>query len=121
MEFLPYVVSILGAIISYAASCMKSRNDLKAVEESNKHEIEKLMEQHKLDLDALERTHQMEIEKINLEHQHQMEMKQVEFNNQFSGEIIKEAFKNPEIQRQISEKIQQGTKSQKKNGVKSRP
>ena len=91
-EYLPYIVSILVAVItgvmSYLASAKSCRTELKALQESNKHEINRLMEQHKLDIDSLERKHQMEIEKMELEHRHQIELKQKEMESAFGGQLL---------------------------------
>ena len=103
--YLPYIVSIVCAIISgyasYAVATRNAKNNLEAVKEANKHDLDKLMEQHRIDIDSLERTHAMEIEKINLEHAHQMELRQKEFENQLGGSLvntmISEAMKMPEI------------------------
>lgn len=91
-EYLPYIVSILVAIISgaasYFAAAKKCSADLKTLKENNSHEIDRLMQQHKLDIDSLERKHQMEIEKMELEHKHQLELKQKELENALGGSVI---------------------------------
>ena len=91
-EYLPYIVSILVAIISgaasYFAAAKKCKSDMNALKESNSHEIDRLMQQHKLDIDSLERKHQMEIEKMELEHRHQLELKQKELENALGGSVI---------------------------------
>lgn len=60
-EYLPYIVSVLVALISgiasYLAADKKCRADMKALKESNTHEINRLMEQHRLDIDSLERAY----------------------------------------------------------------
>lgn len=119
--YLPYIVSIVCAVISgwvsYAVATKNAKNNLEAVKETNKHDLEKLMEQHKIDIDSLERTHMMEIEKINLEHAHQMEMRQKEFENQLGGNamntILSEAMKMPEIQQHILNGVKSGSKKRK--------
>jgi ActR/RegA family two-component response regulator len=77
--FLPYIITVLVAIItgyiSYATATKKSKTGLEALRMSNQAEIEKLMSQHKLDLEALERKHEMGIEKMNLEHGHKLELR----------------------------------------------
>lgn len=91
-EYLPYIVSIIVAVItgltSYFAAAKKSKTDLKALQESNAHEISRLMEQHKLDIDSLERKHQMEIEKMELEHRHQLELKEKEMETALGGQLL---------------------------------
>lgn len=110
-EYLPYIVSILVAIISglasYLAASKKSRTDLKALQESNTHEINRLMEQHKLDIDSLERKHQMEIEKMELEHRHQLELKEKEMENALGGQLFTSmmdaAMKTPEARQAMGQ------------------
>lgn len=119
--YLPYIVSVVVAIISgcasYAAATKNAKNNLEAVKETNKHDLEKLMEQHKIDIDSLERKHSMEIEKINLEHTHQMELSQKEFENQLGGSVMNtmfsEAMKMPEIRQQFSNGFKSGNKKRK--------
>ena len=108
VEYLPYIVSVLVAFISgvasYLAAAKKCRTDMKALKESNAHEINRLMEQHKLDIDSLERKHKMEIEKMELEHRYQLELKTKDAENTMNGNffntIVGEAMKTPEA-RQI--------------------
>ena len=115
-EFLPYIVTIITAIISgtaaYFTATKKSKSDLAALRETNKAEIEKLMSQHKLDLEALERKHEMEIEKMKLEHEHKLELSQKEMEGNLGAgmmsSILSEAMKLPEVRQQIGQGIKQG-------------
>ena len=117
-EFLPYIVSVLVAIItgfaSYLAASKKCRTDLKAIQESNTHEINRLMEQHKLDIDSLERKHQMEIEKMELEHRHQLELKDKELENALGGTVISSmmdaAMKTPEARQAMGQAFRKKAK-----------
>lgn len=54
---------------------------MKALKESNAHEINRLMEQHKLDINSLERQHKLEIEKMELEHKHKLELRSKDAEN----------------------------------------
>ena len=100
-ELLPYIVSVLCALISGFSSYMiarkKARNDIKII-----------IKQHEVDLEALERKHQMELEKLNLEHTHQLEIQEKEFEAKLSSSLLTEAMKIPEIRQQISQEIKKG-------------
>lgn len=110
-EYLPYFVSILVAfisgIMSYLAAARKCRADMKALKESNTHEINRLMEQHKLDIDSLERKHKMEIEKMELEHKHQLELKSKEaesaMSSSFVSTVMSAAMQTPEARQMMGQ------------------
>lgn len=110
VENMPYIISIVVAIvsggISYAAACKKAKAELETLKTANAHDLQKLMEQHKLDLDALKKKHEMELEKINLEHAHQMEIKQMEFNSQLGNGMLTEMMKMPVIREAITKGMQ---------------
>ena len=112
IDYLPYIVSVLVAVVSgiasYAAASKTARKELEVVKEANKHDMQKLMEQHKIDIDSLERTHQMNIERMKLEHQLELERSQHSFDNNFTAELIKEAMKMPEVRNQIAQGIKKG-------------
>ena len=113
-DYLPYIVSVLVALItsfaSYFAAERKCRTDIKSLEESNAHEINRLMEQHKLDINSLERKHEMEMEKMELKHKHQLELKSKEFENAMSNELIntlvKAAMQTPEARQAFGQAFQ---------------
>lgn len=117
-EYLPYIVSILMAIItgitSYLAASKKSKTYLKALQESNTHEINRLMEQHKLDIDSLERKHQMEVEKMEMEHRHQLELKDKEMQNalgeRFINGLMDVTLKTPEVKQAIGQAFREQRK-----------
>ena len=100
-EYLPYVVSVLCALISgissYTIARKQSKNDLKII-----------VKQHEVDLESLERRHQMELEKLNLEHIHQIELQEKDFGAKLSSSLLTEAMKMPEIRQQISQGIKKG-------------
>ena len=91
-EYLPYIVSVIVALISgftsFVVSTKKNKADMKALQESNVHEINRLMEQHKLDIDSLKQKHEMEIERMELEHKHQMELKNKEAENAMGSDLL---------------------------------
>lgn len=91
-EYMPYIVSVILAIISglvsYFTSARKSKSEISALKEANQHDLNKLMKQHKLDIDSLERKHQMEIEKMELEHKHVLELKQKELETNLSSSMV---------------------------------
>ena len=99
-DYLPYIVSVLCALISgvssYAIARKQANGDLY---------LEVIVKQHEVDLEALERKHQMELEKINLEHTHQLELQAKDFEANLSSSLLTEAMRMPEIRQQISQGI----------------
>jgi len=97
-EYLPYIVSVVCALISgltsYLVTRKKAKNDLSTI-----------VKQHEVDLEALAIKHQMEIEKINLEHSHQIELQEKDFEARFSSSLITEAMRIPQIRQQISQEM----------------
>lgn len=93
-EFMPYIVSIITAIISGISSyCLSKRNfknEVETIKLNNEHEIKKLMEQHKVDIDNLKEKHKLEMEIKEKDFQHEKEMQQLK-----SKSIIDE--KNQEL------------------------
>lgn len=93
-EFMPYIVSIITAIISGISSyCLSKRNfknEVETIKINNEHEIKKLMEQHKVDIDNLKEKHKLEMEIKEKDFQHEKEMQQLK-----SKSIIDE--KNQEL------------------------
>lgn len=96
--YLPYVVSIVCALISGITSYLVSRKQMKV-------ELEKLNTQYKLDIEKEREKFSMEKEKMELEHKYELEKQQKEFENQLGGNfvntMITETMKMPEIRRQI--------------------
>jgi len=110
-EYLPYIVSVLVAIISglasYLAAARKCKADMKVLKESNIHEINCLMEQHKMDIDSLERQHKLEIEMMELKHKHQLELRSKEAENAMGSELLSTmvgaAMQTPEARQAIGQ------------------
>ena len=117
-EIFPYVFSMLVGICSWTVAYMtlfkKVQQDVNILKESNKYEIEKLMNQHKLDMDSLIEQHKMELEKIEKEHQNEMKRKEKELEDTAKygtvkdsvgglfGGIMSNAMGSPELQEEIS-------------------
>ena len=84
-NYLPYIVSVVCALISGFASYAVARKQSR--EEKEKHK--------------------MEIDKLQLEHKNQLELQQKQFENQLGSDmmntLISEAMKMPEVKRQISQ------------------
>ena len=85
---LPYIIAFLTGtgswIGSYLMATKKSKQELKALEESNKHEIEKLMTQHEIDIESLKENHILEMDKENAEHKHKIEIIELEHKNELT-------------------------------------
>lgn len=97
-KYLPYIVSIICAVISGIASYSVARKQGKA-------DLQKLEKQHKLDLDKQREVFEMEKEKMELEHKHRIELMEKETENALGTELIstlaKEYMHTPEGQAQI--------------------
>lgn len=100
-DYLPYIVSVLCAVISgissYAIARKQAKNDINAI-----------TKQHEVDLEALERKHKLELEKLDLEHAHQLELQEKDFEAKLSASLITEAMKMPEVRQKISQGIKRG-------------
>ncbi len=98
--YLPYIVSIVCALISGIASYLISRKQMKT-------DLEKLNTQYKLDIEKEREKFSMEKEKMELEHKYELERQQKEFENKlgenFVNTMFTEAMKMPEVRRQITQ------------------
>ena len=98
--YLPYIVSIVCALISGIASYLISRKQMKT-------DLEKLNTQYKLDIEKEREKFLMEKEKMELEHKYELERQQKEFENQLGGNfvntMITEVMKMPEVRQQITQ------------------
>lgn len=99
--YLPYIASVLCAVISgissYAVARKQAKNDFTVI-----------VKQHEIDLEALERKHQMELEKLNLEHAHQLKLQEKDFEVKLGASLLTEVMKMPEIKQLISQEIKKG-------------
>lgn len=97
-DYLPYIVSVICALISGFASYAITRKQTKS-------DIQKLEKQHELDLDKEREKFAMEKEKMELEHKHQLELKQKEIESQLGTDLIstvtKEYMRSPAGQAQM--------------------
>lgn len=85
-DFLPYIVSVICALISGLVTYGVARRQIKA-------EIQKLEKQHQLNLEAERQKFAMEKEKMELEKQHQLELLLAQTGNQVGAEMLSELFK----------------------------
>ena len=102
-KYMPYIVTVVCALISGIASYAAARRQAKL-------DIEKIEKQHEVDLDALERTHKMEIERMELEHKHQLELKSKEFEASMGSVLMSEVMKMPEVRQAFSQGMRKGKK-----------
>lgn len=93
-KYLPYIVTVLCALISGFTSYFAARKQAKV-------DIQKLEKQHELDIEKEREKFTMEKEKMLLEHKHQMELKQKEMENQLGTDLIKEYIRSPAGQAQM--------------------
>ncbi len=79
--FLPYIVSILCALISGVASYCVARKQAKS-------DMKKLEKQFALDLEKERELFKMEKEKMEIEHRYQMELKQKELDSALGNSLM---------------------------------
>ena len=96
--YLPYIVSVICALIAGITSYAVARKQTKA-------DIQKLEKQYELDLEKEREKFTMEKEKMELEHKHQLELKQKELENQLGTDMVstlmKEYMRSPAGQAQM--------------------
>ena len=97
-KYLPYIATVVCAIVSGIASYLAARKQSKA-------DLQKLMKQHELDIEKEREKFAMEKEKMELEHKHQLELKQKEMENQLGTDLIstmtREYMRSPEGRAQM--------------------
>lgn len=79
--YLPYVVSVLCALIAGFTSYAVARKQAKA-------DMQKLEKQYELDLDKEREKFAMEKERMELEHKHQLELMEKEMEKQLGTEFV---------------------------------
>lgn len=108
--YLPYIVSVLCAIIAGFASYAVARKQAKA-------DLKKLEKQHELDIEKEREKFEMEKEKMEIEHRHQLELLQKESENNLGATLtstfITEAMKMPGVRQQLSQGIKNSPKKHK--------
>ena len=97
-EYLPYITSVVCAIIAGLASYIAARRQSKS-------DLQKLAKQHELDIEKEREKFSMEKERMELEHKYQLELKQKEMENQLGSDIIstmtKEYMRTPAVQAKL--------------------
>ncbi len=97
-KYLPYIVTVLCALISGVTSYYASRKQSKA-------DLVKLQKQHELDIEKEREKFSMEKEKMELEHKHQLELQKSESENKLGADLIsgmmKEYMRSPEGRAQM--------------------
>lgn len=105
LPYLPYIVSIVSALISGLASYACANKKAKA-------EIKKIEKQHSLDIEKEREKFELEKEKMEIGFKHQLELKDKEIENQVGANlmdaVVKEAMRSPEIKRQMQQGIIKG-------------
>lgn len=112
-EYMPYVVSVLTALISGVASVYiaskRASSELQALEQKGAQDIERLMHQHEVDIDSMEKAHQLELEKMKAQHQLELESMEKQVANEASSQIIVGLFSqllsNPEMQQILMDQM----------------
>ena len=80
-KYMPYVVTIVCALISGVVSYLASRKQLKT-------DLEKLEKQHAFDIEKEREKFAMEKERIELEHKHQIELIEKKMENQIGVDLV---------------------------------
>jgi predicted Holliday junction resolvase-like endonuclease len=89
-ELLPYLVSIITAVIAYKQAKKGFSIEIEKIEIQHKHDLDTLVKQHEIDIESLTQKHEMEKELKEKEYQHEIEMQKLK-----SETAIKE--KNEEL------------------------
>lgn len=101
-EFMPYIVSIVTALIAAFSSIVISRKGTKA-------EINKLIKQHELDLETEREKHSYELEKQRIEHENQIERMQRDAENKMGADLVNAlvtgVINTPEFRNKISQSM----------------
>lgn len=106
-KYMPYIVTIVCAMVSGLASYLASRRQSKS-------DLQKLMKQHELDIEKEQEKFKLEKERMEIEHKNQLELKEKELANSLGASLtntlIGEALKMPEVRQQLSNSIRKGSK-----------
>lgn len=108
---LPYVVAVLGSLISYLSAKSNTekalKNEIEKLDKSNQHEIEKLMKQHEVDIDNIKEVHKLELEKMTYQYKHELEKIEKETQMQAMGAIFSKIgdrlIESPDLQKLIDQ------------------
>ncbi len=80
-KYLPYIVTVICALISGATSYIAARKQSKS-------DLQKLMKQHELDIEKEREKFAMEKEKMEIEYKYRLELQQHETENQVGADLI---------------------------------
>ena len=101
-EYLPYLVSILTAVLSAIVSITVCKKQTKT-------EIDKIKEQSKANIELEREKLQLEKEKIELEHKLELEKIHTQNDDAFASgitdKLLDMAFQNPDVQKQFADGI----------------
>jgi hypothetical protein len=108
--YMPYVVSIVCALISGITSYSIARKQAKS-------DLKQLEKKYELDIEQEREKHRLEIEKLEMEHKYNLELQQKQFENQMGGDVMNmlfsEVVKMPEVRKQFSQGINSSMRKNK--------
>lgn len=108
--YLPYIVSVICAIIAGFTSYAVARKQAKA-------DMQRLEKQYELDIEKEREKFALEKEKMEIEHRNQLELLQKESENNLGASLtntlISEAMKIPEVRQQLSQGMKNRNKRNK--------
>lgn len=118
LDTLPYLASVLCAVIAGVFSYMCAKKQAKAeiakLDRQFSIDLEKEREKAKLDLEQEREKNKMEIERLHLQHQHELEMKDKETQNSMGESVvtalISEMMKMPEMKKTMSDSFRKSKK-----------
>lgn len=121
MDLLPYIVSVLCALIaglsSYAGARRQAKAEIAKLDRQFMIDLEKEREKAKLDLEKEEEKNRLEIERLLLQYQHELELKDKEMQNTMGESVVNTLFteliKTPEVKQQISDSFKKSSKKNK--------
>ncbi|MBQ7204144.1 MAG: hypothetical protein IJS03_09080 [Eubacterium sp.] len=109
-EYLPYLVSILTAVISAVVSITVCKKQTKT-------EIEKIKEQSKANIELEREKLQLEKEKIELEHKLELEKIHAQNDDAFASGLTNQLFEMvmqmPEVKQKITQGVKEGLNGKK--------
>ena len=118
LELLPYIVSVLCALIaglsSYVCARRQAKEEIIKLDRQFTIDLEKEREKAKLALEKEREKNRLETERLQLQHQHALELKDKEMQNAMGGSVVNTLFselmKTPEMKQKISDSFKKGGK-----------
>ncbi|MGT2926896.1 hypothetical protein [Streptococcus cuniculipharyngis] len=114
------IPATITGLLSFFASWMKNRSEIKQIEKNHQNDLEKLEKQYKHDFEAIEKNHSQEIEKMKEAHKLQLEniQKQSELDmaKDIFGTLMNAA--TPAFQEAISEEVRNQRRQNQKDSKK---